>query len=53
MKEIMDRNTEVYQKYFVEMFKKELLVYFHGYMENDFKELRVMMKEISRNMDII
>jgi len=48
IKKIADKSTEVYQKYFVEMLKKELLVYFHGYMKNDFKELRIMMKEISR-----
>jgi hypothetical protein len=49
IKKIVDKSTEVYQKYFVEEIKKELLVYFHGFMKNDFKELRIMMKEISRN----
>ena len=50
IKKIIDKSTEVYQKYFVEVFKKKLLVYFHGYMKNDFKELRIMIKEISRKL---
>jgi len=49
IKKIVVKSTEVYQKYFVEVFKKELLVYFHGYLKNYFKELRILMKEISRN----
>jgi hypothetical protein len=49
----MDKSTEVYQKYFVEVLKKEILVYFHGYMKNDFKELRIMIKEIYRKSWIL
>jgi hypothetical protein len=33
---------------FIEVIQKELLVYFRGYTKNDFKELRIMIKEISR-----